>query len=329
MLAMAILAILGIVVLPVLGLFLYEPSPRRGLDFSEAGETLRLSDGRNLAYLETGASAGRAVFYFHGGPGSRLEAYLFEELNQQLGVRMIAIDRPGYGRSDVQEDRTYLDWPRDVTELADHLGLSRFAVLGWSSGGPHALAVAHGIPERLAVAATVAGEAPYASYDLPQAVLTGNTFSGSVLNKLFMWSVRNGAWLMRAFLRLTRLMAFWDLVGVMTGSGDAKMSAKDTEFFKRRDYTTAQVEAFRQGIEGVARDFTLERIDWPFELEKVPGEVLVFHGADDGGVDPAVAEYLCGRIPSCEVATIYPGEGHSVVYHRYGEIIQAMMRAWE
>jgi pimeloyl-ACP methyl ester carboxylesterase len=107
---------------------------------------------------------------------------MYDELNQQLGIRMIVVDRPGYGLSDFQEDRTYLDWPDDVSELADHLGIDRFAVLGWSSGGPYVAAVAHEIPERLTVAAIVDGEAPYASDDFPQSALTGDTFAGSAVH---------------------------------------------------------------------------------------------------------------------------------------------------
>ena len=324
------LAILAIILVAVVGLFVYEPSPAEGFAFSSAGRTIQLSDGRTLAYLETGNPEGRPVFYFHGGPGSRLEGLFYDEINQQLGIRMIALDRPGYGLSDFQEDRTYLDWPDDVSELADHLDIDRFAVLGWSSGGPHAAAVAHEIPQRVTVAAIVAGEGPYASDDFPQSVLNGDAFGGTGVNKLFIWSANNGPWLMRTLFRLTRILIFSDSIGMLENSGDVDMSAKDTQLFARGDYIDAQVEAFRQGAEGATRDYTLERVDWPFELEEIHAPtVLVFHGADDKGVDPTVGEYVCMRIPSCDEPTIYPDEGHSVVYYRYQEIIQAMLEAWK
>ena len=104
-LSIAIVAIFLIVVAAVVGLSLYEPSLAEGFAFSSAGKTIQLSDGRTLAYLDTGDPEGRPVFYFHGGPGSRLEGLLFDELNQQLGIRMIAPDRPGHGLSDFQRDR--------------------------------------------------------------------------------------------------------------------------------------------------------------------------------------------------------------------------------
>jgi pimeloyl-ACP methyl ester carboxylesterase len=273
------------------------------------------------------------VFYFHGGPGSRLEGFLYEELNQQLGIRMIAPDRPGFGLSDYQEDRSLLDWPKDVSELADRLGIDRFAVIGWSSGGPHAAAVAHGIPQRLAVVAIVAGEGPYASKDYPQSLLTSNTFHGSKANKLFIWSANNGPWLMQTLFRAARLYMFWDPAGSMKIEGDFEMSAKDLKFFTQdfiREFTAEMVEALRQGTKGWTREFTIERLDWPFKLEEIhTPTVLVFHGDDDKAIHPEISEYMCGRIPACEKPTIYPGEGHSVMYYRYEEIIRDMLEAWE
>jgi pimeloyl-ACP methyl ester carboxylesterase len=243
---------------------------------------------------------------------------------------MIAADRPGHGLSDFQQDRTYLDWPMDVSELADQLGIDRFAVLGWSSGGSYAAAVAHGIPHRLTVAAIVAGEAPYASDDLPQSALAGDTFSGSRVNKLLIWSARHAPWLMRALFRMMRVLIFRDPAALAENSADANMSAKDQRFFARREYSAVMLEALRQGAEGTAHDFTIERLDWPFELEEIDAPtVLVIHGEEDGGVHPAIAEYVCTRISSCGEPTVYPGEGHSVVYYRYEEIIQAMLNAWE
>lgn len=329
-LSIIILAILVITVAAIVGLFVHQPSPAKGFAFSSAGQTIKLSDGRTLAYLDIGDPEGRPLFYFHGGPGSRLEGLLFDELNQQLGIRMIAPDRPGFGLSDFQKDRTYLDWPDDVRELADHLGIDRFAVLGWSSGGPHAAAVAHGIPQRLAVVAIAAGEGPYTSDDFPQSVLTSATFSGSRVNKLFIWSANNGSWLMRTFFTLARILIFSDPAGFGGGSLGSDMSAKDKQLFARHEFTAGLVEALRQGAEGWTHEYTIERLDWPFKLENIHAPtVLVFHGEEDRGVHPGIAEYVSMRIPSCSEPTIYAGEGHSVAYYRYEEIIQAMLDAWD
>lgn len=107
------------------------------------------------------------MFYFHGGPGSRLEGLLYENYNRKLGIRMISIDRPGYGRSDYQQDRIYTDMANDIGQLADHLNIDKFIIMGWSSGGPYAAVCAHELPERVAGAIIVAGEGPYDHVDFP------------------------------------------------------------------------------------------------------------------------------------------------------------------
>jgi pimeloyl-ACP methyl ester carboxylesterase len=109
----------------------------------------RLLDGRALGYAEYGVPDGAPVLYFHGFPGSRLEAALTEGPATALGARVIALDRPGYGLSDPQLGREIGHWPEDVGQLADHLGLERFAVLGTSGGGPYAMACAARLAERL------------------------------------------------------------------------------------------------------------------------------------------------------------------------------------
>ena len=86
-----ILAILVIILVAVVGLFVYEPSPAEGFAFSSAGKTIQLSGGRTLAYLDIGDPEGRPVFYFHGSPGSRLEGLMYDERSQQLGIRMIVL----------------------------------------------------------------------------------------------------------------------------------------------------------------------------------------------------------------------------------------------
>src|SRR5262245_41182118 len=110
--------------------------------------TMTLGDGRILAFAEWGDRSGRPVLLFHGMPGSRL---LCPDLGatETAGVRLITLDRPGYGRSGPHQGRTLLDSANDVRELADHLSLAHVSIIGWSSGGPHALACARGIPDRV------------------------------------------------------------------------------------------------------------------------------------------------------------------------------------
>ena len=99
-----------------------------------------LKDGRTLGFAEYGDPKGEPFLEFHGCPSSRLEAGNYDEAGKKLGVRVIGIDRPGFGISTYVKGYRIVDWPADVTELAEALGLDRFPVAGISSGSPYALA---------------------------------------------------------------------------------------------------------------------------------------------------------------------------------------------
>ena len=109
-----------------------------------ADATVTLADGRTLAYCEWGNSSGHPVVLMHGAPGSRLLCP-DEDATAAAGVRLLTVDRPGYGGSDPRPDPTLLGWADDVQALADQLGLERSAVVGFSAGGGSALACAAGV----------------------------------------------------------------------------------------------------------------------------------------------------------------------------------------
>jgi len=104
------------------------PKCRFRLD-NDSSDIFTLSDGRNLSYAQYGSLTGKAIFYLHGLPGSRAEGAYFHELGMELGARIIATDRPGYGLSSPHPGRTLLDFPKDLECLAKHLGLEEYAVL--------------------------------------------------------------------------------------------------------------------------------------------------------------------------------------------------------
>lgn len=140
--------------------------------------TIRLPDGRALAYAEYGDPHGAPVMLFHGLPGTRLAWGFLPGDPFPPALRIIAPDRPGYGNSDPKPGRTLIDWAVDVAMLANHLNLVRFSMVGISGGGPGALACASRMPERLMSVGVVAGAAPT---DAP------SVFAGmSGLNRFFM-----------------------------------------------------------------------------------------------------------------------------------------------
>lgn len=126
-----------------------------------------LPDGRVLGFAEYGDPKGNTLFYFHGAPSSRLSIRWAHRLALERRIHLIAPDRPGYGLSTFQPNRRIVDWPADVQSLAHHLGLQQYAVLGMSGGGPHALACARVIPEKvLTQVGMVASVVPWYAFGL-------------------------------------------------------------------------------------------------------------------------------------------------------------------
>ena len=110
-------------------------------------DVVHLPDGRRLAYAEWGDGGGTPILFFHAVPGSRL--WFEEPTTAGRGVKLVTVDRPGYGRSDSKEGASLLSWADDVEQLVDTLGIDRFAVVAWSMGGPYALAAAARLPGRV------------------------------------------------------------------------------------------------------------------------------------------------------------------------------------
>jgi pimeloyl-ACP methyl ester carboxylesterase len=128
--------------------------------------SIRLSDGRGLEYWSEGPEDGTPFLFHHGTPSSGMPYEPFVEDAARRGLRFVSYSRPGYGGSDRLEGRSVAGCAADVAELLDRLGVDRFLTAGWSGGGPHALACAALLPERVRAAATVAGAGPFGEDDL-------------------------------------------------------------------------------------------------------------------------------------------------------------------
>ena len=111
--------------------------------------TIQLRDGRTIGVLSVGKSDGFPIFHCHGSGSSRLEVNLLAAAATAQEIRLIGLDRPGIGRSDAKAGYRLLDWPDDVGEVADQLGIEQFAIEGVSAGGPYTMACAYKLPHRL------------------------------------------------------------------------------------------------------------------------------------------------------------------------------------
>lgn len=274
-----------------------------------------LRDGRKLAYAEYGRQRGSPTFYFHGTPGGLLEGRLLDEAARLQDVRLIAVDRPGYGSSDFKKDRRINDWPDDVADLADALEIDRFGVVGLSGGGPHAQACAAAMPERVTSAVIVSGAGS------PEAHLDGRG--------------RIGRFFTRALLAMTPLFAWFAAMWTAFWAPRAREwmmpRSIDRTVMKRRDVREAFMEetreALRPGGRAMAQDLVLFSRPWgftPSEVGAVP--VRLWHGDADKVVPVRIGKYFAREIPGCQ-ATFVAGGGHMMIVDHAGEIMAAIRDA--
>jgi len=282
---------------------------------------VRLRDGRRLAYAEYGDPQGKPILFFHGTPGSRLFHHPDNSVAASAGARIIAIDRPGFGRSDFKPGRTLLDWPNDVVQLADTLHLQRFAVMGYSGGGPYAAACASSIPDRLTAAGLVSSIAPLDNPEMTRDMhgLTHVFFS---LERHLPPLARFSCWLMCTTWRSSPDLYF---KAQLNGLYDAKEAQTVLPMMKGM-LTADLLEAIRDGTNGITWDLEILAQPWGFPLHVIPTDVFLWHGENDTQAPLAMGKRLAGAIPRCR-ATFFPGEGHWAIYSHWQEIVTALARA--
>ncbi|MFB6072175.1 MAG: alpha/beta fold hydrolase [Halobacterium sp.] len=267
---------------------------------AEGAETVELPDGRELAYAEYGDPDGVPVFFFHGLPGSRVSGSLSRNRKADLGVRVLAPDRPGFGRSEYAGDRSFADWAEDVAALADALAVEEYGVVGFSGGGPYALACAAHTPERVTGCSVVSGAGPpgVATDDHRR---FDRAIRGAARHSVHL--ARPLAWLL--VRRVEAADRFTDVVGEPRDGDLADPRLGETGRILLSDFR----ESVRQGPTAVARDYAVLARDWDFDLADVAAPTRVFHGSADAAVPPAVGEHVAGEVPDADL-TVYDGADH-------------------
>lgn len=260
------------------------------------------------------------MFYFHGFPGSRLEAALLEEAAQEMDVRVIGVDRPGYGCSDPSPRRRFADWPRDVASLADALGLAQFAIIGVSGGGPYALASAAHLGPRVSAVSLVCGLGP---------LCAGGSSIGMPPQRRFAW-------------RLLRLMPW--LIPFVSGAIGRRLARDPEGIFRhllahvpepdretlakpenRALLQASFTEAVRTGSTGITSDALLYLSEWDFDPHAIRVPVTLWHGELDETVPASMSRELAKTLPQAKLKLL-PAEGHySLPFRYYGEILESAL----
>jgi pimeloyl-ACP methyl ester carboxylesterase len=265
------------------------------------------SDGRILAVEATGSERGAPVFLLHGTPGSRTGPKPRSSVLHWLGVRLICYDRPGYGRSTRHVGRTVADAAADVAAIARHYGYDRFAVVGRSGGGPHALACAALLPGRVVRTAALVSVAP------PDA--TGlDWYKGmSAENVSEYQTSETNADLLAAELSKRAAQVAKDPLTLIDFL-DGQMPDSDRGVLKdvalRKLFSDSYREALLDGrTDGWYDDVLALRRPWGFSLDSIHTPVRLWHGADDTFAPSSHTEWLGRHIPGAE-AVIESGVAH-------------------
>ncbi len=281
--------------------------------------SIRLRDGRTLAWGELGEPDAFPVVALHGTPGSSHQVLVDDGPLRAAGVRFIAPDRPGYGASTYAPRRTLPDFAEDVRELADHLGLGRFGVVGLSGGGPHAAVCARFLADRVTALGLLSGIAPVNEPGTEAGMMGPNRLFTRIARR---WPMVNAVpfGLMTSLGRRApdRVMA---QAGKRMPAPDAAVVARpEVAAAFRRDFASAS----RTSGRAAAQDFGLAAGDWGFRLEDIAVPTDVWHADADVNVPPDHARRQAAAIPGATLHLL-PDEGHLMCVTHMEEILRTLL----
>ncbi len=267
---------------------------------------VKATDGRALAVESLGDPRGRPVFLLHGTPGSRSGPAPRSSVLYRLGVRVIAFDRPGYGDSDRLPGRSVAAAAADVRLIADELGLDRFAVLGRSGGGPHALACAALLPERVSRVALLVSLAPRDALGLDWY----GTMAASNVHAYR--EAEHGHQRIAASMQFRSRQIKDDPVRLLHGLAPELPPTDRTVVADegiRRMLASSFREAFRRNADGWIDDVLAFTAPWGFQVEDIAVPAWLWHGADDRFSPVEHSRWLADHIPDAQLF-LEPGAAH-------------------
>ena len=274
--------------------------------------SVKTRDGRVLNVAEDGEKGGKAVFALHGTPGSLILYGPHVGDASRRGIRLISYDRPGYGGSTPYEGRRVAAAAGDVAAIADSLGVDRFAVWGVSGGGPHALACAALLSERVVAAACLASPAPYPSDGLDWMAGQGEDNVAEFTASLA------GPERLAEFLGPQRAGLLGAEPEEIARMWESLIPPVDREVMAGRlgTFLASNIkDALRLGVEGWKEDDLAFVGDWGFRLSDISVPLLLMQGSHDKMVPFAHGRWLAERIRGVE-ARLTADDGHLTLFER-------------
>lgn len=269
-------------------------------------ERLRVAtapDGRDVAFAVWGDPDGFPVLSLHGTPGCRLQRWPHEELYAELGVCVVTHDRAGYGRSSRRPGRSVVDEVDDVRLLADELGFERFGVSGGSGGGPHVLACAARLPDRVVRAICAVGVTPYGPEGLEHDAWLAGMDPENV--KEFGLALAGEEALVPHLEREQAKMEARVAVDPASVLDDFELSDSDRKQLARPEVMQiireSTAESAATGVGGWVDDDLAFTHPWGFDVSEVAVPVLILYGATDVLVPRAHGDWLAAHVPGCIV----------------------------
>jgi pimeloyl-ACP methyl ester carboxylesterase len=265
-----------------------------------ASKILLIGRRKELEYYEFGAedSDAHPILYHYGLPGSGYEASLAHGVAKQLGVRIIAPNRPGCGNSTFDPNRKLTDWADIIIRLADALRVDRATVVGVSSGGAYACALGHLCPQRVASIVLLSSLAPVAA---PRVTLGMRS-----LNRLFCTLGWRFPQLTYLPLHVLAMRYHYDPSGFQRQFASSLIGS-DRAILDKPDvaaaFDRAMEETLRQGPRGLAHDINIVAGPWA-DLEEITCPVRIIHGDQDGIAPLAMAQHLRGRLPHATLEVV-------------------------
>ncbi|GAB4588937.1 alpha/beta fold hydrolase [Nocardia sp. IFM 10818] len=262
--------------------------------------------GATVGGMECGDRDGYPVLAFHGAPGSHVEGVAFADAPAaEVGIRLIAIDRPGMGMSELTSRAQVVDFADTVAAIADWFGIDRFGVLGASAGGPYALASACQLPDRVSKAIAVSSVAPFDDRSATKGSGGVKPAAGLLILRRFPWLARPVSARLAKVVRTQRGLDA--LIKKMSPADRARIA----EDGRLRDQLGENINtAFATGSRGVALDFQLLFArPWGFDPADIAVPVDIWHGDADGNVPVQDGRRLADTIPDSKYQEV-PGAGH-------------------
>ncbi len=268
-------------------------------------EVIGLTQGRSVAISHYGSETGEPIFFCHGWPSSRTMGELTDAAARELNLHIISPDRPGIRDSSFHPERTLLDWPPLLAEVADRLKIGQFKIMGISGGAPYTLVAAYALPERVRAVAVVSGAPPLAEIT-----------DRSGLLRLYRWLLffyprhreilRFSFHAARPFLSLKLPIRFRPMLLKLLQPCDAAVM-RDIAAFEA--CFESQRQAWRASADGLMTDAEIYARPWGFPLEEIAVPVRLWHGRKDRSFHWELARALGARIPNCATHLV-EDEGH-------------------